>query len=322
MATMVFVLVLIVPLHFSSDDVRDNEHNNHIYAPKDTAIISFTHPFCDKLTLHSPDSEFDVEVTLYLLGQVPVLGREDKATFYRDPRLTNTYEYWRMFLYPGSKVGYSACSIESTEPPVTFYLVKGNRNYEKWRFDHSNAVLREEITASCGTSSNNTFNYEVESEDNYYFIFDSEATSMTSVTGVTFDFKRVLYDVSINSSIVTQCSIILNDSTSCQVSVPLSSKPVALLELASLVPDPMQWDADVRVYVSCSARGWIYAVITLSTIAFVGLLATSALLTRLCFCSKKKDNAASRDTSQSEDSQLIREHSQKPVYNAPPSYEP
>lgn len=316
MATFLFVLVLILPLHYSNDTVRDNEGNNHIYAPTDTAIISFSHPFCDQLTLHSTDSEFFVQVTLYLLEQTPTLRVDNKATFYREPRLVNDYEYWRMFLYPGSRVGYSACSIVSTEPPVTFYLVKGNSNYERWKIDHSSTHIdRKEIVAACEDNYNATFTFEAKSEDNYYFIFDSGDASLESVTGVTFDFERTLYDISNNSTILSECSVILNDSTSCGVSVPHTSKPVALLELVSLVRDPMEWDADIRVGVSCSARVWLYMVIAISVFMFVGLLSFSAILTYLCFCNKKS-------TSLREDSHLISEKPQCAIYEAPPPYKP
>lgn len=318
MATFLFVLVLILPLRFSNDTIRDNEGNNHIYAPTDTAIIRFSHPFCDQLIIHSPDSEFFVQVTLYLLEQTPTLRRDSKATFYREPRLTNDYEYWRMFLYPGSRVGYSACSIDSREPPVTFYLVKGNSNYETWRMGHSKGhVYREEIAAACEANANATFTFEVKSEDNYYFIFDSGAAALESVTGVTFDFERTLYDISMNSTILSECSVFLNDSTSCGVSIPHTSKPVALLELVSLVRDPMEWDAYIRVSVNCSARVWLYTVIAISAFVFMGLLAFSAILTYLCFCNK-----TSGETSVREDSHLISEKPQNTPYEAPPPYKP
>jgi hypothetical protein len=316
--TFIFILALILPLRLSSDTVRDNEDNDHTYAPTDTTIISFSHPFCDKLTLHSPDFEFYIQVTLFLLDRTPPLEKADMASFYREPRLTNNYEYWRMFLYPGSRVGHSACSVESTmESPVAFYLVKGNQNYEKWRSDHSEThVYRQEIDATCGTDDNVTFSYEVKEEDNYYFIYFSGDSASETITAVTFDFERTLYDI-MNSTIVSQCRVILNDSTSCEVSVPYSSKPVALLELVSLEADPMEWNADIRVSITCSARIWLYAVIAIAALAFVGLLALSAILVYLC-CYGKKNRRTSSETSpreQREDSHLT---PGKRQYDAPP----
>lgn len=321
MVTLLFVLALVLPLRLSSDTVRDNENNNHVFAPTDTAIISFTHPLCERLSLSSPDSEFYVEATLFLLEQMPPLTKEDTATFHRQIQLTNDYHYWRMFLYPGSSIAYSACSVSAIpEPPVVFYLVRGNRDYEIWRFDHSKAHShREEINAAC-EANNVTFSYAVESEDNYYFIFDSEAES---VTGITFSFTRILYDVSINSSVVSECSIFLNDSTSCQVSVSHTSKPVALLELMTLVPDTLEWDADIRITVSCSARVWLYVVIAFSAIAFAGLLVLTSILLYHCCCRNKESRSlapAEDDTANNEETHLISEKHQNTSYDAPPPY--
>lgn len=318
--TLLLVLALVLPLRLTSNTVRDNEHNHHVFAPTDTAIIAFTHPFCERLSLASPDSEFFVMATLYLLEQMPTLGREEKASFYREAKLVRNYQYWRMFLYPGSSIDYSACSASAiTDPPVVFYLVKGNTDYEIWRLDHSSAhIHREEINVACG-SNNVTFSYAVESEDNYYFIIDSEAAATESVTAIFFDSTRVLYDVSINSSVASECSILLNDSTSCQVSLSLSSKPVALLELTSLVPDPFDWDADVRVSISCSARVWLYVVISFSAIAFVGLLALTTILLYLCFCRNKKGRSPpTQDISHSEETHLISEQQKNTSFEAPP----
>lgn len=320
--TLLFVLALMLPLRLSSDTVRDNEHNNHIYAPVDTAIITFSHPFCEGLILKSPDSEFFIEATLYLLKQIPTLGRLDEGTYYSEARLSQNYQYWHLFLYPGSSVHYSACSVAAiAEPPVLFYLVKGNRGYKEWRSDHSTAYThREEINAVCDTNDNATFSYTVDDEDNYYFIFDSEAEPMT-VTGITFNFSRVLYEVS-SSSVVSECSIRLNDSTSCQVPVSLSSEPVAMLELALLAPDSMEWDADVRVDVTCSARVWLYVVIAFSAIAFVGLLVLVAVVVYLCFCRNKEGGSSTPDPptpdtpQRSEESRLISEKQPNTSYDA------
>lgn len=320
MITFVFVLVLVLPLRYSNDDVGDNEHNNHVYAPTDTAIINFHHPFCDRLTLYSHDSEYFVEVTLLLLEETPPLERREGAAFYREPILTRDYEYWRMFLYPGSSVGYSACSVKSAESPVTFYLVKGNRNFEKWQIGHSNTHIEEQQLTTACEDDNTTYSYQVNSQDNYYFIFNSESSAET-ITGIAFDFERTLYDISENSTVISECSVILNASSSCGVSIPYSGNPVVLLQLESLIPDPMEWDAGIKVDVTCSARAWLYVIISLSALAFVGLLIFSAIIVYFIFCNKKKRVRISSTASQREDSHLISEKKQD-TYDPPPPYQP
>ena len=319
----VFVMVLILPLRYSNP-VHDNE-DNPTHAPVDTAIVSFPHPFCDKLSItkHNYDEDFPVISTLYLLEKMPTLGKQDSAVFYREPLLsTDQYEFWKIFLYPGSNISYQACSLDSLpEPWGKFYLVKGNDNFARWKDGDSNVYLHEEnIDAACQDTDNSTYTFKVNEEENYYFIFERGGTSQSRL-GVTFSYDRVLYDTSSNV-IISECSIYLNTSSSCHVDIPVSSKTTALLELDTLEPDLDEWDANISLDVECAARVWLYAVIAISVFVFLGvLISSSAILYYLC--SRRRRRSVERGTH--EDSAMIEGDNTPPTYDtydAPPAYKP
>ena len=320
----VFVLVLILPLRYSNP-VHDNE-NNPAYAPVDTAIISFPHPFCERITITKPryiDDDFPVISTIYLLKTMPTLGKLDSATFYREVELSeNQYQYWKIFLYPGSNISYLACYQGSlTEPWGTFYLVKGNNDFTLWKDGHSDVSIHDEtIDASCEDNNDSTFSFLVEKEDNYYFIFQKDNNLLASL-GVTFNYDRLLYNTS-DDDIVSQCSIILNDSKQCSADVPLSFKAIALLELDTLEPGLNEWDPYINLNVDCSARVWLYAVIAISVFVFLGVLVISSVILYMCFCRRKK--SVRRNNSAHEESTLLEEDDPPTydTYDAPPPYKP
>ncbi len=319
----VFVLVLILPLRYSNP-VHDNE-NNPTFAPVDTAIVSYPHPFCNQIrvTKHFLNENFPVISTLYLLEKMPILERQDSAVFYRQPELSkDQFEYWKIFLYPDSNISYVACSLEP-EPWGVFYLVKGNNNFAQWENDQSEEHIYddEKIDAACQGGNNITYSFEVTEEDNYYFIFKREGTSQASV-GVTFSYDRVLYDTSDNV-IISECFIYLNDSKSCRVDVPLSSKATALLELDILESDMDEWEANISLDVECAPRVWLYAVIAISAFVFLGVLILSSVIIYMCFCKRRKN--VERVNTVHEDASLVDGNNTPPTYDtydAPPAYRP
>lgn len=306
MFAVVFVVVLILPLRYSvSEDEVDVP-----YAPVDTAIISFSHPFCEELRLFSHDSpvyDFPIMSTLYLLQEEPLLQRRHVVSFYRESVLHyQEYSFWKVFLYAGSSVNFSACYMDAEGPWGVFYLVKGDKNFAKWQSHHTDSYIHQErIEAACMDDQNSTYNYMAENEDTYHLIFVSES-AVQSTLGISFTFDRVLYST-FNTSIVDKCSIVLNDSSSleCHLDVALSSKATALLELQPLVPDSMiDWDANIVLDVKCDARAWLYVVIAISTVAFIVLLVIVSAMSYFCCCARK--NKVSEDVIPREDTSLVR----------------
>ena len=321
--TLLFVFLFTLPLRYS-DPVHDNEGNDDVYSPLDTAIISYPHAVCEGLHMYSPMSEFQVISTLYLLDQMPTLAMQDSGSFYREymSNKEGDFEYWQMFLYPGSQVNFTACNIESSaETLVQFYLVKGKKNFRNWK-DSRNHMKTKDINLACQQDGDNTtFFHKVDSEENYYFIFHTQVVSPpVSTTAITFSFNRVLYDIS-NSSIIDECHIFLNESKSCSVGIGLSSRLPVLLQLAPLLPDTLEWDADIRVNVVCSARVWLYVVIAMSVFISVGLLLLLATFIFMRFFCKTRRLVLNSPV-KTENTTLIVKNSKNSVYDALPPYRP
>lgn len=319
---LVFVLVLVLPLHYSNP-VHDNE-DNPAFAPIDTAIISYPHPFCEKLTLnqHLPNENYDVISTIYLLEKVPPLGRQDSATFKREFQLGSyEYEYWKAFLYPGSDISYWACSLYTVQWGK-FYLVKGNRQFEQWKNGRSTQIHEEAIDAVC-ESDNSTFTFQVETEDNYHFIFQREGTSDVPLQ-VTFMINRFLFNTS-DSEVISECSIYLNETKSCSLDVPLSSSYTSLLQLDTLQPMMEEWEASINLDVQCTARVWLYAVIAISTFIFLGGLILGSIFIYLCFNRRLKNTTRQVSNTPNEDTTLVDDIHTPPTYetyDTPPAYKP
>ena len=208
-------------------------------------------------------------------------------------------------------MNYSACTLQSDAGPWgVFYLVQGDRNFEKWKSgDSENFIVKEDIEASCADDSNSTFSFQVGEEDHYYMIVKS-ADTKESTLAITFTFNRLLYSIA-NGTLLDECSVMLNDTSAsdCHVDIPLHSKSTALLDLQTLIPDFVDWDANIVVDVQCGARAWLYVIIAFSSVAFVALLVLVAVVV-YWFCCRKRQRR--KTTAQErEDSNLVRRNEEE-----------
>ena len=337
--TMVILLLLVLmvalPLSYGTN-IRDNEENQHAYSPTDTVLISYSNTLCQGLQLSVPVPDFPVSSTLYLLDEKPELGKQDPFSFYRKSILTERgdYEYWKVFLYPGSTASYSACYLlETGGQNVVFYLVKGTNNYEYWQDNYNSFLYKDRITSSCSSGPNSSYTFTATAEDNYYFILELNNSNPSEV-GINFDFNRILYDVN-NGSIISSCGILLDERGSlCSVSLPLSSHPTALLEMQPYGEETDEWDSNIRVDVTCQPRAWVYAVITLSGVGFIVVLIAIALAVYM-YCFRVAKTRPTTSTSpalpsqgaeeEGEDTPIVKEGdgiSHYESYNPPPAYTP
>ena len=315
--------VIGLPLNFAND-ISDNEDNN-AYAPTDTAIITFSHPLCDKLSIHPPNTDFPVLSSIYLLTQHPKLSKEESFSFYRELNLRNKeYQYIKLFLYPGSNATYSGC-LSQSDNHFIFFLVKGFHNFDRWKMGYSNSHIHEEtINARCQDQPNSTYTFQAEEEDNYYLIYESTSPN-PSTLAVTFSFERVLYDFS-DDTIAANCQVFLNDTESCSIAVPLSSPTTALLVLEPLGEGLVEWDANIRVDINCHLRAWLYIVIIVSSLLFAGILIVLAIVIFICCCRKSKSSNLTSNQSPAEPSEhsTLVDEDTKPTYDeeyTPPPYE-
>lgn len=288
--TLVVMLVLILSVRYSRS--ISNNANTDLFQPIETVLIRFPFPFCQRLSIDSTHVSLPVVASLLLLNETPLLDREISENISTVAKLLNSYYYSKRYLYPGSNASYSACYVTPVKgAPVTFYLVKGDDNFSRWKAGVSNSYIRNEsIVALCESNSNSTFTYEVEAEDQYYFIFKSNKGFLSTV-GITYVFDFILYQAS-NNTIMSMCFILLDGLTSCSLEVPLTFEPVVLLSLDLVENDTVIVDTYFKLEVECDIRVWLYVVIAISAFILVGFLVESFIVTvYLCLRRYKKSES-------------------------------
>ncbi len=275
-----------VTVHYTASDGGDNGLG---YDPTDTRIISVSRPLCQKVkTFHTgADSAAGYVVHLYSLSSPPTLtGRETFSVKNQQPAFLVTRKY-QYFMPSGSKFTMSACLVNFSEPLVTYYIIKGAKNYDKWKGNKAHHFdYQLDITTGCGTG-NDTYSYSVQSDDFYYLTFDSEVSY--GGVNISMYFERPRYEVD-NSTVLDKCRIISSYSyESCGVGLPLSGTTNLLtVEPKDYKMDDVDWTDVVFVNISCSARIWMYAVISLAVlVGIVGILSVFTVLF-CCLCKHKK----------------------------------
>ena len=196
---MVILIVVICSVSIRYSGGQNGSEND--YAPGDTRIVSYNPVFCQSLTLKDTSS---TSAKLYLLKEKPALTGHDNFTIAHRYTIDIEYEHHLYYyLYPGSNVSGTMCLIPG--PTIKFYLIKGTKNFDRWRDNRrsSNALQHFDINTPCG--SNRTFAYSVTSEDQYYFVFYNPSYTASSVVGATLVFNRALYQITNHNDIVDSC---------------------------------------------------------------------------------------------------------------------
>ena len=116
-----------------SNDIDGTEE----YALTDKVIHPYNNYFCQGLLAKSTNApnNFQSNATLYLLNSQPPLTDLDifntswRASLNSDG--TN-YQSWNFYMTKGSMISLDACYQGFSNFDVTFYLIKGSRNHNKW----------------------------------------------------------------------------------------------------------------------------------------------------------------------------------------------
>lgn len=179
----------------------------------------------------------------------------------------------------------------TTERYVTFYLIKGTKNHNKWTKNPSGsyAVKYSRLSGDCQTIS-----YRAKNNDLYYFAFyfNSGKSPSSTVVNIDFNFNRSVYHISL-SDVVHSCSFPLDGDSSCSIAVPTSSGYTALLSLNTSLP--VNYNDGANVKVSCQPRSWIYAVIILSVfVVLVAVLVAVMVSVRFWLKRREKNKSHSR----------------------------
>lgn len=301
--------VVYIALHFGAPNTIDIDTIEE-YALTDKVVRPYNRYFCQGLSGKSTDSpnNFDSNATLYLLNSRPLLTDHEVFNLSQKVNLdsVNTnYQSWNFYLNSDSFVTLEACYQPhwTTERYVTFYLIKGTKNHNKWTENPSGsyAVKYSRLSGDCQTIS-----YRAKNNDLYYFAFylNSGNSVSSAVIRADFNFNRTVYHVPL-SNVVHSCSFPLDGDSSCSIAVPTSSGYTALLSLNTSLP--VDYNDGANVKISCQPRSWIYAMIILSVfVVLIAILVSVMVSVRFWLKRREKNKSHSRYS-------LIGENSNSPL---------
>ena len=330
---LVFIIVVTIVsislgIHYSiKDSIIDPTKE---YALTDKVIRSYESDFCKGLLARSTNLADSPQsnATLYLLNSRPSLTDSESfniSTTASFSYVTN-YHVWNFNLNAGSKFSFSACYTSNIWYDLDFFLIKGNKNHNKWTNDpdRSYAVLYKRLSSQC-----QTVNYQVNNDDLYFLVFylDPEL-SFSRTLSLNFSFDRTVYHIS-QESVVQNCSFPLDGFSRCSLGIPMSSSYTLVLSLNTSLP--VDYNDGANVEIDCQPRGWLYAVIVI----FAGVVPLIVIVTLVVVCvcykvrkgKKKYSSLENNTTATSTDLQVSRGvTTTKPVLansnTNPPPYNP
>ena len=295
------VIIIVIAIVAISLGLHYGTNSNDLDTPKeyaltDKVIRSYKGDFCEGLQAVSTDVPNNAQsnATLYLLSsRPPLIGRESfnlsESPIFND---NNNYHYWNFYLNTGSVVTINACYPSASSYDIKFYLIKGSANYNSWTNEpHSSyAVKYIRLSLQCQLVS-----YQVQHDEVYFFVFywDSYFVFPSVILNINFHFDRTVYEVSQNI-VVENCSIPLDGHSSCSLSVPMSSSYTAFLSLNTSLP--VDYNDGANVQINCQPRGWLYAVIVVSSVVPV-LVIVALVITWVCIRVRKAKKYSTLRTS-------------------------
>ena len=229
--------------------------------------------------LSSPNSK----AMFYVLSETPPLNDHDELTLTERELFSayGAYHYWNYYLYPGSNFHASVCKDDSVN--MKFYLIKGQKNFEKWTDNPSSqyALHTESVGSRCPNRDSN-YTYNVKTEGDYYLVYYLHDYATTYLS-VDLDFYRTKYTLD-PSKVISNCTLDLGlFYSSCTLDVSMSSNVgVVFLEPFSNTAD------SVSLSFYCGARIWLYSVISVTTVAVIVLIIVSVITVCCCYLHHKK----------------------------------
>ena len=279
-------LSLVLGLNYgtSSGDTTDGTEQ---YSLTDKVLLTYSNLFCQELQAQSTNQLFidNTEATLNILNSPPALSDVEHFNLSETATLSSNGDYhqWNFLLNEGSNVFLNACLTYEYSYGVTFYLIKGKDNFNRWRdspFD--NYEISRDVYSSCAAVY-----YNVTESDRYYFVlYDFSDIVEYKTPNVFFQFQRSVYHISPNS-IVSNCSFPLDGLSQCSVGVPLSSGNSAVLSLNTSLP--VDYEQGASISINCQPRAWLYAVIVVGAVVPI-VICIIAVCVCLCVCIKRRKN--------------------------------
>ena len=282
---IIVALAVVFSLRFGAPN--DNSSSNE-YAPNETRSVHYSTTLCQSVTAeYDPSvSDYNSSATFYILSETPPLNDHDELTFSRKELFSaySAYNYWSYYLYPGSNFHASVCKDDIVS--MKFYLIRGNKNFNKWIDDPSSsyALYTKSINNVCPDRYNYTYNVKTEGE--YYLVYRLESYSRTYLS-VNFDFHRTKFTLD-PSKIISNCTLDVGSfSSKCSLDVPMSSN----VGLVSVNPFT-ELDGQASLSFSCGARIWFYSVVSVVTVAVIVLIIASIIIVICCVFRHRKKKYA------------------------------
>ena len=293
------ILVVSIIVGFNSLSKKNYTDDDGLkYAPTDTHVVPFSNAFCEELDLSSYEYDIITGYTakLFMLSSSPKLTGHESFSFSKTVSKSSDELYYIYFyMYPGSKLTVSACSNVFIGP--TFYLIKGNKNFKRWKNSPYSTENMGHIDVSyCGyRDANESYSYSIHSEDHYYMIFKFY---LYTTVYMQMTFYRTRYEITDNKSVVDACniSIIRQYSSRCSVTVPLSGE-TAFLVVKPIDYQNFNWYDRVQLDVSCKPRVWVYVLISIACfISGIALMVAIGICLFVWKCKKKNHATISSES--------------------------
>lgn len=263
--TLFITLAVVLWIAFTSPQIGASFQ----LTPGDTQLISFSYSFCDGSTLkNSQDSPYNSSMFLTPdeppltsgnLFSVPFLGALPNQT------ASGNYKSWFYQLHSGSTATVNAC-ILSGSGAVSFFLIKGTSNYNKWLGSpqSSHAIVAVEVNLCEGSTPDQINQYTSSTSDTYYFALYS--TSADDQVEVELLFDRTQYNLQ-GIDGLPNCT---TQTSSCTLSVPLSTYNFVLIVFNN--PSDIVANSYYQWQWICEPRVWVYVAIVVGPTAFSFLL--------------------------------------------------
>ena len=276
--TLVIVLAIAIPVGITNQGVPV------FFSPGDTRLINYGASFfCAGVTLVDRSNRTDS--TVYLIEDTPPLTDQNNFTFNSSINLAdNIYNFWNYYLYPNSNFSTAICTRPNSASG-TFYLIRGRGTFQSWIDDPSTdeALAFFSITIfPCSASNYRRFSFQVEHEDEYYFVFYNNRGGSSSLPflrlDITISVERFQYSTD-DLDTVANCSAPMIGE--CSLIVPYGSNYRALI--VTDIPEDPDWEENVEISIHCSNRAWAFAVVVLVPMLAVVLCVAAGVVAFVCW---------------------------------------
>ena len=299
--------------------------SSQVYTLTDNRLISFKGDFCQDLRATSiigPKNRESSATLAFLHSRPPLTGREMfNFSGSGDLDSDTNFHRWNFYLNRGSNASVEVCYKESdvTDFDVYFYLFMGTKRFEEWVRNTNNrrTVRSMRLSEQC-----TSIDYQVVEDEMYYFVFFLDSQRTTNVY-VEFQFNRTLYRVS-SDMVVENCSFPLDGTSQCTLNSPMSPSYIGFLSVEST--PPIDYEDGAGIYIHCTPRAWLYAVIVVVVMLVTACLVCSFTAVGLKFIlaaiKKKKSTSTTTALGTTTVTATLGEPTAESdfIKNAPPSY--